>query len=186
MNWIREAIRVTDISRSGTGGVQGSTGIENDGEVYGVVLNHWVNDQAVYYTKATERDERKLRRQERLSSFFYWLGLGLAVAMLIFHNYLHEFELIHHAMVVSIAMALALAAALQGHIEKAALSEHVKQYERMRDLFTFASHRLEDFLKEGKLSEARHLIAHLGEESLRENGDWVLLHRSRPIGVPKG
>lgn len=186
MNWIREAIRITNISKSESGEVQGYAGIENDRKAYGVVLKHWVNEQAAYYTKATERDEKRLRKQERMSSFFYWLGLGLAVAMLIFHNYLHEFELIHHVMVVSIAMALAIAAALQGHIEKAALSEHVKQYERMRDLFAFASRRLEDFLKEGKLSEARHLIAHLGEEALRENGDWVLLHRARPIGVPKG
>ena len=29
------------------------------------------------------------------------------------------------------------------------------------------------------------LIEELGKEALVENGDWVLLHRERPLQVPK-
>ena len=33
---------------------------------------------------------------------------------------------------------------------------------------------------------ADELLRELGKEALIENGDWVLLHRERPIDIPKG
>jgi hypothetical protein len=34
------------------------------------------------------------------------------------------------------------------------------------------------------LSEAQTLLRELGREALAENGDWVLLHRQRPLEMP--
>jgi len=34
--------------------------------------------------------------------------------------------------------------------------------------------------------EVQALLEELGKEALVENGDWVLLHRERPLEVPHG
>jgi hypothetical protein len=34
--------------------------------------------------------------------------------------------------------------------------------------------------------ELTALIEELGKEALSENGDWILLHRDRPLDVPHG
>jgi hypothetical protein len=39
-------------------------------------------------------------------------------------------------------------------------------------------------LKDRHYQPAQHLIEELGKEALEENGDWVLLHRERPLEVP--
>ena len=41
-------------------------------------------------------------------------------------------------------------------------------------------------MTEGKRHEAQELLIELGKEALGENGDWMLLHRERPLEVPKG
>ena len=41
--------------------------------------------------------------------------------------------------------------------------------------------RLRRVLEEGDFETFRHLLFDLGKEALRENGDWVLLHRERPL-----
>ena len=34
--------------------------------------------------------------------------------------------------------------------------------------------------------EADEILIHLGQEALAENGDWVLLHRDRPLRIQRG
>jgi hypothetical protein len=54
----------------------------------------------------------------------------------------------------------------------------------MSELFDIAENRLEVLLREHQHEEARALLRELGAEALEENGDWVLLHRERPLEVP--
>ena len=53
-------------------------------------------------------------------------------------------------------------------------------------IFDRAAHRLREYLAAGNEPAARRVIRELGEEALVENADWVLLHRDRPLGLPKG
>jgi len=46
--------------------------------------------------------------------------------------------------------------------------------------------RLDYLIKKGNLALARLLILELGQQALGENGDWVLLHRERPLEMPHG
>jgi hypothetical protein len=74
----------------------------------------------------------------------------------------------------------------EGYIDKMAYTEQIKQYQRMSHLFQLASQHLKAALKGERLQEAERVILELGKEALTENGDWVMLHRARPINVPVG
>ena len=55
----------------------------------------------------------------------------------------------------------------------------------MSVLFDHACRRLDELLAAGDLAEAEALVPELGKEALAENGDWLLLHRDRPMEVPQ-
>lgn len=54
----------------------------------------------------------------------------------------------------------------------------------MGRLFATAEARLRELIRDNNYQGVQHLIAALGKEALVENGDWVLLHRERPLEVP--
>ena len=45
--------------------------------------------------------------------------------------------------------------------------------------------RMNDLIDVGKTDEALDLVRELGKDALAEHGDWVMLHRERPIELPK-
>jgi hypothetical protein len=55
----------------------------------------------------------------------------------------------------------------------------------MANLFGAAQRQIQHLMKQRKYPEARFVIEELGKEALAENGDWVILHRERPIQMPK-
>jgi hypothetical protein len=82
-------------------------------------------------------------------------------------------------------VTIAVAAGLRhGYVQQLAYSEHAKQYGRMAELFDTAERHLAQMLEKGDHHHAAELLRELGEEALEENGDWVLLHRERPLEVP--
>lgn len=111
-------------------------------------------------------------------NFFFAFGIALAVLQIT--------SAPQHFLTVAVGLAPIIAALLGGYIERNALVGHIKQYERMADLFHHAAAWLSKIMTEGKRHEAREFILELGREALSENGDWMLLHRERPLEVPKG
>jgi hypothetical protein len=53
-------------------------------------------------------------------------------------------------------------------------------------LFRRAENAVETLRQRQDDQELLHLLRELGIEALIENGDWVLLHRGRPIDLPRG
>ena len=49
-----------------------------------------------------------------------------------------------------------------------------------------ASQRLAAAIKANSEKQAKTIIYETGLEALDENGDWLLLHRDRPVEVPLG
>ena len=88
-------------------------------------------------------------------------------------------------LLVAVALAPVFAGLLIGYVEKRAHNDHAKQYERMSILFSNAYLHLQDLIQAKDFVRARRLLGELGREALAENGDWVLIHRDRPIEVPK-
>ena len=93
-------------------------------------------------------------------------------------------ETIHSPAIITIIITAAIAAALEGYAEKMAFSEQAKQYQRMSILFNDAAQKFDILLQTNDSSGAQELVRELGKEALRENGDWLLMHRERPMKVP--
>ena len=84
------------------------------------------------------------------------------------------------ALIFAIAMFLTGAAIVIAYGEKMAFSEHTRQSAATRVLF----HRHALLLKDGPLTPADiDIFRTLGKEALQENGDWLLLHRDRPLEI---
>jgi len=86
--------------------------------------------------------------------------------------------------IIAIDLLLAGAALLHHANERMAYSEHLKQYRRMLIIFGNAVESIQVLLKSGKFAAATTCLRALGKEALIENGDWVLLHRQRPLEMP--
>lgn len=190
LEWIRQALRnvslVAGIQQYRQSHRGGSVDREEIKTSFGIIMENWVNDQARWFKKKALTNHALLKKRENLSSTFYWIGIGLAVATLVGHGYFLKSTMLHHVIIVCIAILLVLAATIAGYMEKAGYAEHFKEYNRMKHIFARAEDYLTEAINAGEVDKARAILRVLGKEALIENGDWVLLHRSRPIGVPKG
>jgi hypothetical protein len=92
-----------------------------------------------------------------------------------------------HAWFVMPLVLTALAGTLlHAYVEKRAFREHARRYRRMGNVFASAGRRLAELRERGERPEEwRGLILELGREALAEHGDWVLLHRERPVEPPR-
>ncbi|MEP7234633.1 MAG: hypothetical protein ABI778_04985 [Ignavibacteriota bacterium] len=178
LDWIRYALRTIAIPSDDEMIANRAHHAESRSARIWLVVKHWVEDQAKYFPRAMKRDHKKLYRLELLINFFFTIGIALAGLQLTSEP--------QHFLVVAVGLAPLVAALLGGYIDRNALLGHIKQYERMGDLFKHASESLQKLMTEGKRDEAADFIFELGKESLSENGDWMLLHRERPLEVPKG
>ena len=75
-------------------------------------------------------------------------------------------------------LAAAAGALVYGYAETMALSDESKQYERMARIFSDAQRTAGEA---GWQEKRETLLEALGKEALAENGEWVLMHRERPI-----
>ncbi len=75
---------------------------------------------------------------------------------------------------VVMGLSAVAAALIYGYGETMALSDESKQYERMERIFNAAL----------PWTAGPDLIEALGKEALAENGEWVLMHRERPVELP--
>jgi hypothetical protein len=92
----------------------------------------------------------------------------------------------HAWVVVALGMVTVVGALVQSYTQKRAFGEHARQYSRMAEIFTRAGERMAALLHDGKTARAGALAVELGKEALAEHGDWVMLHRERPVELPKG
>ncbi len=91
----------------------------------------------------------------------------------------------HTWSVLALTLITVAGALIHSFTEKRAFGEHARQYSRMAESFTRAGERMAALLHDGKVGRARGLAVELGKEALAEHGDWVMLHRERPIKLPK-
>lgn len=65
-----------------------------------------------------------------------------------------------------------------------AFGEHEKQYRRMEELFRTADEALDRAAHSPDAEDGKRVLFDLGCEALAEHGDWLLLHRARPMELP--
>ncbi len=102
----------------------------------------------------------------------------------------HEKEWYHHILILIVVFFLAVSAAYEGYFKKMTFEAEFKPYKTAIYLFELAiSKRNEIKQKEKKqvitpeesLVKQKEILIQLGKEALAENGDWVILHRQRPL-----
>jgi hypothetical protein len=87
----------------------------------------------------------------------------------------------HELLIASIGLTAVVGGLLHYYTEKRAFAEQAKQYSRMTIIFKNAAERFSKFRYPDDYENAASLVKELGIEALAENGDWVLLHRERPL-----
>jgi hypothetical protein len=157
-----------------------------------------VEDQRKYYARKTHREQEALEHDEHRINLLIRFSVGMALVLLVIlvapiliplpllETVKHwiENDWIHGIYMVALVMPAVGAGLLHGYNQYMARAEHTKQYGRMSVLFDIAARELEAQIAAGDYPAAQNLMKELGKESLEENGDWVLLHRERPLEVP--
>ena len=159
---------------------------------YWLVLRYWVKSQRKYFENSAGRDQKKVEHLEWLMKILIALGIGLALMMIGLDFTMHHEEfcrpesIFHKILRITMKAAPVIGAAFGGYAMKMALVEQAKRYERMGKFYLYVGHNLNLLIKNNDHENIRTLIYDLGEEALIENGDWLFLHRERPMEVPVG
>jgi hypothetical protein len=156
---------------------------------YDLALQHWVKQQSAWFQTATNTNRDKMKWKELGVRFLFVTGLLLSVLLVFLTTWGHALEgrnALRDWLILLTTLALLGAGLSEYNRDKMAYSDQAKQYQRMRDVFMRASKELTLMLQRGQIAHAGQLIRDLGQEALAENGDWVVLHRGRPLDIPKG
>jgi hypothetical protein len=191
LQWIRYALGAWRIGRNVEGRDSSLFRGKPRNDIFKNVFERWVLRQSNWYHRRSAENDRQAKALERIGNTLFVGGMGLALILFGFEGLsftstmlVHEVW-IHHFVVITIAMALAVSASLHGYSDRLSLSEESKQYQGMADLFSLAELRLTPLVRYGDADLIRRLMFELGKEALVEHGDWLLLNRSRPLELPK-
>jgi hypothetical protein len=197
LDWIRHATRAWSIA----GNLYDDKTALDSKARWQLVLDHWINAQLDYFKSAAKRDRHRIEATETRVLWLLRCGVGLAALLIVLRHPLgdglvwiyerlsgnasHQVEhVLREVPSWLAACAPLLAATLAGHGEKRAWSQQAKQYARMSVIFSRASEKLIACIEKNASHDAAQIARELGIEALVENGDWVILHRERPLEVP--
>lgn len=197
LEWIRSALRSCDVMTAAAEMRAEPMGLSLT-ERFGLVLR-WIEDQRRYYATKARTEKAKLERERSIAARLLKVGgvLSLILAALLTVPTLASGVLPagisrltptpfqHGAWMVIIPMLAVGAGLLLGYGQQLARAEHSRQFERMSELFYAAEKDLRKAFSEGGETRAA-MVLELGIEALDENGDWLILHRERPLEVPPG
>ncbi len=184
MDWIRNSLRGWMLSIGITDArVTGQALNTAQGGYWKTISEYWVDSQSAYFTRSSRREERSNKKMSKLGNSIFFSGLLLAALHCIYQFTVTDDPLIWVLLLTSV---LPIAAGLLfGYAENRAYSDHAKQYQMMGTLFTRAKEYLDLYLSENRYDEAQELMKELGKAALSENGQWVLIHRERPVEMQK-
>jgi hypothetical protein len=185
LEWIRYALRtwrLFDDERLPAAGPGGGDDLD-------LVRRRWVRHQLDFFTDEapTEKGRGRVCRQDgkaffaaNIAAVFGLLSLLTATALGITPE--EEagrvaFASTEAVLFILASLALVVAALRIGYAEKMAFAEHANRFEAVRQRFADAEERLDS-------DEPLKLYRALGQEALSENGNWLLIHRERPLAVP--
>jgi hypothetical protein len=182
VDWIRLAVRASDVMTSlHVGSLAGCRWIKEQ----------WMDSQLQYFDTNAARNRVLVHRYEGRTKALVIASLLLALCMVIVHllfflgqeSFPDALSFLFRWLSVVLVGSLATGASLTLYVEKRAFVHQYKQYSEMRGLFALAVKECDICLDRGEMDHVRMIIRRLGHEALQENGDWVLLHRERPMEV---
>ncbi len=193
LNWIRHAIKSCNVLADAQ-----QKSAPHTSAPLSLIVQSWAQDQRNYYVSKAHREHHELEKQEKLIGALVVASIALSVALGLLltlpsllplpllepFKAMVEVPLTHALIMICIVMLAVTAGLLHGYNALMARAEHSKRYGRMGTLFETACQELEAQLSVGHSHKTSTLLHELGREALAENGDWVMLHRERPLEVP--
>ena len=195
LEWIRSALRSCDVLFAASASTADPITLTRSARLE--LVAKWVSDQRRYYSSKAIGEKAKLDKENatfaRLLKLSGALSLCLAViltaslmASAVWASAVQRFvpsARQHGAWMVIIPMLAVSGGLLHGYGQQLARAEHARQFGRMSDLFYSAELELKALAADDR-EDAAALVQELGIEVLDENGDWLILHRERPLEVP--
>jgi hypothetical protein len=193
LDWMRNVFRGWSVRTDDSSSPSSNKDLE---EFLGNVGELWIEQQRKYFACAAMREQRHLDALERVSRSAIRTAIAAAVILLAVLVVQLVPELLRYTnwgfcncewvdpFLIVIETTLAVGALLHNYCRGLALAEHVKQYARMSRLFARASESLKDLQQAREARAMLGCLKRIGIEALSENGDWVMLHRERPLEVP--
>ena len=177
IGWIRESLRALSPCER----------VSSKESARQFIYEHWVKQQADYFSVAAERERLKLRRFQRIANALYGTGLIAALAIrsltyassTILSTYM-PFDLALRLLLLAPGLG-GLVSSYTGHL---GLEEQQKTYRRMAQLFCLGKQQIETSRSRPDPSFYEAVIRALGSEALRENADWLHLHSTHPVESP--
>jgi hypothetical protein len=188
LEWIRQVLRCLDLPRrSGNEAVEMPVreGIEFS-------LDKWVRDQFNYFSGKHQKAQLNRLAEEKIAKrakTLFVAGIGVLMFTVLFQIFAAPLvpeaaDNILQFCVVSYGMLFWALPAVKLYGDTMAFSEQAKRYKKMGYYYGICEHHLTKTVADGNISESIKLLREIGKQALVENGDWLLLHRQRPVQVP--
>lgn len=194
LEWIRQALRTNELSID-----IGMLKKEEDLSSLEQIRVDWIEDQRHYFmgTKGMPRGNKAQENKSKnkvwsmWAAVLFWLGVCavvvLTVSQLILAKNSPELgKMLAEWSGIAYGLLFSAAGLIKVYQEVKAFSEHSNSYRKSGLLMQRASQRLCAAIKDNKPADALNIIFDTGLEALDENGDWLVLHRNRPVEVPLG
>lgn len=153
---------------------------------YSITKSNWIEDQSRYFSKSTARNKQRIDRLRGLMKWSYLGSLCGALPLIVIQGLAPVLSSsLEQVLQLLIVVGPLIVGTLGPYADKMAYSAQAKQFERMAELFVSAEELLSIQLQQGEQTGVVVLLRDVGKEALAENGDWVLMHRERPVEVPK-
>lgn len=186
LDWIRVTLRVARLLRDNFQIARPVNSASIPPERLQQARANWVEGQGSYFAETANRDKAKMAKINRQIRWLLWLTSAATSALLfwLIASNKEPVEPYRGALILVAVLAPAAAGLFKYQMDREAVSEQKKRYERMSILHQIAADRLKDRINANQADEARRLLRLIGQEALAENANWVMLRRDRPVSAP--
>ncbi len=177
LGWIRHVMRQGSLSRR--------RGQAPDAAWVDWVISEWVGaagpaadgqGQLAYYARKEAQNNARYRRTSLLGRVCLWSGIGVAILLLL-GDAAGTAEW-RRPMLVLMGVLPLIAGVWDAYSHKRADKELIKQYAFMSGVFRKARKLLDG---SRDVEFRRRVLKALGQAALEESGEWLLMHRERPL-----
>ena len=172
LGWIRNVMRVA--------GMECDVSPNRDPAGVEFAVQEWIGDESsgqlgYYRRKGAERLRRHEATQRAARLGLVATAVALAALLFIGASLLEE---VRGPILYMMGCVLLMVGVRQSYAKSTAESELIKQYEFMHRIFHNAQRRIDAAASD---DERRRILKFLGDASLEEHAEWILMHRERAI-----
>ncbi len=188
LEWIRQAIFTTELPNSNT----------NFRKPTKWLLQRWIRDQRIYFIGDQQSGRKGKARIDatKEAQLIHWMRISFFAGLILMLSTAVAYELYFETLpldwkglllngfLASSGAMLCVVPAIKLYLDTMAYDEHAKRYLRMGQYYAQCEKQLKTLSESDSAEAVEKLLFNIGKQALIENGDWLLLHRQRPVKVP--